>query len=82
MVVVGAKSLVLPMSPKDGRRLFQYIIRGFPLCHNIKKGFLAASFLVQLNPDFGYSGFLRHIRGEKRVPACLNFMSLQFHFTT
>ena len=33
---MGAKSLVLPMPQKDGRQLFQYIIRGFPLRHNIK----------------------------------------------
>ena len=35
----------------------------------ISKEFIAASFLVQLSHDFGYSGFLHPIWGEKQVPA-------------
>ena len=39
----------------------------------ISKWLLAASFFVQLTPDFGYSGFLHYIWYEKRVPGKSKF---------
>ena len=47
------------------------ILKG--VIYYIRKGFLVASFLVQLRPDFGYSSFLHHIEVEKRVPAKSKF---------
>ena len=43
------------------------------IIYYISKEFFGASFLVQLSPDFGCSGFLHHIKGEKRVPVKSRF---------